>query len=236
MRRKKKPAARAGLALPVKLSRLARYLVISLILISQLSVEVNSLLLLKSNCLANAPKCECLWKGGKFVVDCSSQQLKTIPKNDYNFDLQTGNEQPGVQLATLNRDLQQLNLSSNNLTSLGRDEFLRKKFSNLQKIFLNSNQIARIHSSAFYKLIGLIELDLSENFISKLEDQEEDLRGEGSSWTGSDKGPRAKLKSKTFLQHLGPLRQLNLTSNLLQQLEAFSFSPLTQLRQLDLSR
>lgn len=71
-------------------------------------------------------------------------------------------------MVTLNRDIQQLNLVRNNITSLSAGEFYKKKFRNLQKIYLNSNQLSTIHSSAFYKLTGLIELDLSENYLTNL--------------------------------------------------------------------
>lgn len=229
----------------------------------------NSFLLLKSNCLTSWPNCTCLWKGGKFVADCSAQSLPQVPKvsasaqlsalilsltnarltpqthnqNDYFESLKTnsGNN----QMSTLNRDIQLLNLAHNNLTTLRRREFSRKKYRNLQKLYLNTNQLHRIDSEAFFRLTGLIELDLSENLISRFDDQldfdpeqrqefqeddsksEEKLRAE--TW---DKGTKV---ARSFISHLTQLRQLNLNSNQLTCLSAFAFSPLRQLRQLLLS-
>lgn len=240
------------------------------------SIFVSSMLLLKTNCLTNAPSCECLWKNGKFIADCSRQNLKQVPINDYVDNL-LSNAAGNNQMQTLNRDLQQLNLASNNITHLFRGEFFDKKFNNLQKIFLNSNNIVRVDLKAFRKLIGLVELDLSENFISRFdeivsnngeEDDDDDdyddshnkIENLTSDNNNSNKYVEHKnnqnfIKSKssplyskykidnktvihrrTFLQHLTQLRQLNLASNLLVRVEAFTFSPLIQLRHLDLSR
>lgn len=74
-------------------------------------------------------------------------------------------------MQTLNRDVQQLNLASNNITSLEWREFYEKKFRNLQKINLNANKISQINRRTFYKLTGLVELDLSENLIAEFDDQ-----------------------------------------------------------------
>lgn len=168
-------------------------------------------------------------------------------------------------MPTLNRDIQQLNLASNNITSLGRNEFYEKKFRNLQKINLSANQLLKIHRRAFYKLTGLVELDFSENLISRFDyDQVFDSISENEELPAArrDKaaaevvdrrpnerrlasigGPRqadaddeSSQNSSTFLQDLTQLRVLNLASNQLIALEKFTFSPLAQLRQLYLSK
>lgn len=191
-------------------------------------------------------------------------------------------------MPTLNRDIQQLNLASNNISTLGPAEFYKKKFTNLQKIYLATNQLFRVHSGAFYKLTGLIELDLSENSIASLANNAEEDDGDNDSSidhdqdfgaqiddkeeasattrkNASDKPPasrsqefqedfrtsskklgRAKPTTTTrlvvrgqpgsFLRGLSQLRQLNLASNQLKRIDKFTFSPLTQLRQLILSR
>jgi len=41
---------------------------------------VDSMFLLTSNCLPSSPSCDCLWKGGKFVANCSGQGLTKVPK------------------------------------------------------------------------------------------------------------------------------------------------------------
>lgn len=179
-------------------------------------------------------------------------------------------------MPTLNRDIQQLNLAQNVIVELKSEEFSGKKFRNLQKIYLNSNQIRQIDLKAFYKLTGLIELDLSDNLISKLTDDDQlitskadhvkddesdtnlikgldslkDTKMENRTLSSSSSSSfehqqqmtamskrRYKLfKRKSFLQDLTQLRQLNLTSNQLTEIGQFVFSPMTQLRQLFLSR
>lgn len=189
------------------------------------------------------------------MADCSGQSLNQVPNNDYFDHLQAsaGNN----QMPTLNRDIQQLNLASNNISNLSGSEFFKKKFRNLQKIYLNTNQLRKIDSSAFYKLTGLVELDLSENMISGFDDK---LIVEGNhnatdsvdslavvidqrtstnhrQVVGAGRRREGRIHGvRTFLQDLTQLRQLNLASNRLTRLDEFTFSPLTQLHQLYLSR
>lgn len=186
-------------------------------------------------------------------------------------------------MSTLSRDIQQLNLAANNITSLKWAEFQGKKFVNLQKIYLNSNQIEKIHPGAFYKLTGLIELDLSDNLLVSFEsefeeeanvvdeaiaslappteaeeEEEEEVEEEEDEEEENEEDEEAKVRrvaarkkleakldhsgspgrreKTTFLQDLSQVRELNLASNQLKRLDKFTFSALTQLRQLDLSR
>ena len=153
-------------------------------------------------------------------------------------------------------------MAHNKLSLLGRKELSRLRYGNLQKLFLQANQLQAIHSSAFYKLTGLIELDLGENLLSTLGDdnyfellrgeqqeekEEEEEEGEqvvasgqsvgfNSSWQNQSTSGREEAKRKSFLQHLSQLRVLNLSSNRLVSLERFAFSALVHLRQLFLSR
>lgn len=252
--------------------------------------------MMNTNCLLQTPSCLCSWKSGKFVADCSNQNLNQVPmvsykrkefylilsftalffiltqasvltQNDYHDYLLTnaGNN----QMSTLNRDIQQLNLESNSITEITSAEFSKKKFKNLQKIKLNSNRISHIDLEAFSKLTGLIELDLSENLISSLNkirdfhtsnDEEptaDDIDDEGDnnnpSFLNGTKGGQFILSEQqqlqkqqrrgkgstygnSFLQDLTQVRILNLTSNQITSIEEYTFSPLTQLRQLYLSR
>jgi len=162
-------------------------------------------------------------------------------QNDY-FDYLVANA-GNNQMPTLNRDIQQLNLASNNITTLHGAEFFKKKFRNLQKIYLSSNKLSQIDSGAFYKLTGLIELDLSENLVVRFEESFDDGAElgdqDGAELAASEsESLRTRFSGKrgSFLQDLGQLRLLNLASNKLKKLEKFAFSPLTQLRQLYLSR
>lgn len=159
------------------------------------------------------------------------------------------------QIKTLNRDVQQLNLASNNITTLRRAEFARKQFKNLQKIYLTSNQLQHVDFGAFRKLTGLVELDLSENLIERFdeslemkvgglagddEEQEDEEEAEEAqvqaNQSARQKKSSRKLATRTFLGALRSVRQLNLNSNQLTRIEKFAFSPLGQLRQLSLSK
>lgn len=155
-------------------------------------------------------------------------------------------------MATLNRDIQALNMSSNELTHLSSHEFAQKKFRNLQKLQLDHNKLVSIEPGAFFKLTGLIELDLSDNLLERLEaskaetttatvpeNDEERAKHSEISKTSSSKTNQTRvnaLATGSFLQDLAQLRQLNLNSNKLRRLAGFAFSLVAQLRQLYLSR
>lgn len=42
--------------------------------------RASSSVMLATNCLASSTECQCSWKNGKFVADCSSQNLTKVPK------------------------------------------------------------------------------------------------------------------------------------------------------------
>lgn len=136
------------------------------------------------------------------------------------------------QMSTLNRDIQQLELSHNNISRLNQSEFYDNKFRNLQKIYLNANQLREIEPRAFHKLTGLIELDLSANMLTDLFASAPNLSTSDSLGQAADIGARLK---QSFLYDLVKLRQLNLAANQLSRLEPFTFVRLGQLRQLFLS-
>lgn len=128
-------------------------------------------------------------------------------------------------MSTLDRDIQVLNITGNKISRLSDDELSRKNFMNLQKIYLNSNSISSIDRRAFHKLIGVIELDLSDNRIEKLKPD------------NSETSPMEPIGgSETFLNELKSLRILNLAGNKLSKLNDCAFSALDLLRQLHLSR
>lgn len=165
-------------------------------------------------------------------------------------------------MPTLNRDIQSLNLSSNKINELNEMEFSEKKFRNLQRLYLSSNQLSSIHQSAFYKLTGLVELDLSFNQLITLASPNGNKKNKKIQISKTTINESTKFKqdinksklddvnredaaletgnelknSTSFLKHLGHLRQLNLASNKLSRLGAKVFSSQVQLRQLILSR
>lgn len=163
-------------------------------------------------------------------------------------------------MSTLNRDIQVLNLTRNSISLLKSREFYEKKFGNLQKLYLSSNQIDRIEGESFYKLIGLVELDLSENLLKSFElvdnqlvvnpiSSYEDTSQDNENATNEDlvkvkpqevaiqyDKQQSRRFTRSFLEHLASLRHLNLNSNQLQTIGPHLFGPLVQLRQLYLSK
>jgi Leucine-rich repeat (LRR) protein len=195
-------------------------------------------------------------------------------QNDY-FDHLFESSGGDQRMATLNRDVQALNLSSNQIGRLAAGEFAQKKFRNLQKLHISHNKLVSIEPGAFFKLTGLVELDLSDNLLERLEapalggaantktasttETAPATAGAGSSSSSptvsehekrddnhvgrTNKTNRAGgggasvvAASRSFLQDLGQLRQLNLNSNKLKRIGEFAFSSLARLRQLYLSR
>lgn len=133
-------------------------------------------------------------------------------------------------MPTLARDIQSMNLSNNLISELGDAELSEKKFRNLQRLYLATNKIVSIHPNAFYKLTGLIELDLSFNELISLHQM--------SSNNNSNTLTTSTINEATmnFMTQLANLRHLNLASNKLNRLRARTFVNLRQLRQLILSR
>lgn len=92
------------------------------------------------------PPCLCKWTYGKKSALCASSNLTSVP--------------------TLNSDLQVLDLQQNFISYLKKDEFSSAGLLNLQRIFLKNSSLREIHRDAFRDLKILIEVDLSNNYIS----------------------------------------------------------------------
>lgn len=134
-------------------------------------------------------------------------------------------------MPTLARDIQSMNLSNNLISELGDAELSEKKFRNLQRLYLATNKIVSIHPNAFYKLTGLIELDLSFNELISLHQMSSNNNNSNTLTTSTINGA-----TMNFMTQLANLRHLNLASNKLNRLRARTFVNLHQLRQLILSR
>ncbi|XP_078664035.1 uncharacterized protein LOC144907102 [Branchiostoma floridae x Branchiostoma belcheri] len=100
------------------------------------------LILLKEAGPTAAHSCSCSW-----WCNCVSRGLTSVPQ-----DLPT--------------DITELDLWSNNVTTLSQSDFSR--YSSLTKLYLNSNQISVINSGAFYNLSRLTELYLYNNQLTSL--------------------------------------------------------------------
>ena len=133
--------------------------------------------------------CECKWSSGKKVANCTKGGLSTIPQD-------------------LHAEVQVLILDYNSIPRLGENVFITK-LPNLQKISLRHCGIKTIHENAFNGLKILVEIDLSNNNITKF-------------------GP------KTFSGN-NRLKTLNLSHNPIHNLIAMQFPPLPYLKTLDFS-
>uniref|UniRef100_A0A183K592 LRRNT domain-containing protein n=1 Tax=Schistosoma curassoni TaxID=6186 RepID=A0A183K592_9TREM len=126
--------------------------------------------------------CDCSIEG---VANCQSRGLKSIP-ND------------------LPKDIMELNLDHNELTSLPLDAFINYK--NLRKIVLDNNRISYIHPQAFNNLRELSSLYMSSNELGS-------------------------LPSRLFSQ-LSNLKILHLSNNRIQTFPRNSFEDLRRLKYL----
>lgn len=101
-------------------------------------------------------------------------------------------------------------MTNNRLDHLTKWIFFNANFTNVQKIFLANNQLESIEEGAFYRLIGLVELDVSANLLQK-------------------------LPTNVTYSHCLQLRILNLSQNKLTIVPSNAFKPLYNLRQLSLA-
>lgn len=106
--------------------------------------------------------------------------------------------------------MQVLDVSGNALGELGADAFRSVGLINLQRIFMREARVKHVHRDAFRDLIILVEVDLSDNEVSRLDPE---------TFLGNDR-----------------LRVLLLAGNPLGQLGPRQFPPLPHLRTIDLQR
>lgn len=98
----------------------------------------------------NCPKeCKCVWASGNKQADCSKAHFEEIPKN-------------------LNADIQNLDLSNNELYEITRYAFEDSQLINLKKLILRECKLKTIHKNGLSGLAIMIELDLSKNELKML--------------------------------------------------------------------
>ncbi|KAF4533056.1 hypothetical protein B566_EDAN002619 [Ephemera danica] len=183
--------------------------------------------------------CRCKWVHGRKMAECSQAGYSAVP------DL-------------LSPEIQWLDLNDNNFPHLPKEAFKQVGLVNLQKVYLKNCGIQSLDKDAFYGLVLLIEVDLSDNTITKLHPStfKENFR---LRILYLNRNPLEKLENDlftnhTFLQtvelsdckikHLGPktfsnvpvLQQLNLDGNNLEFIRLSTVSSLTKLKSLVLSR
>ncbi|XP_077261963.1 leucine-rich repeat and fibronectin type-III domain-containing protein 3 [Temnothorax americanus] len=135
--------------------------------------------------------CRCKWTSGKKSALCPDAGLTSLP-------------------ASLDPDMQVLDLSGNRIPALQAEIFKLAGLVNLQRVFLRNAGIHSIHADSFKDMRILIEIDLSDNHVTVLE-------------------------PNTFLGN-ERLRVLILSGNPLGTLRNLQFPMLQHLRNLELQR
>ncbi|KRT85853.1 Immunoglobulin [Oryctes borbonicus] len=94
-------------------------------------------------------RCKCKWSSGKKSADCRNSSYNTIPGN-------------------LSNELRDIDFSNNPLYELKAREFANKNLSDVHKLKLVNCNLHDVNYKAFEGLSLLIELDLSDNKLTKL--------------------------------------------------------------------
>lgn len=94
--------------------------------------------------------CRCKWTSGKKSALCPDAGLTSLP-------------------ASLDPDMQVLDLSGNKIPALQAEIFKLAGLVNLQRVFLRNAGIHNIHADSFKDMRILIEIDLSDNHVTALE-------------------------------------------------------------------
>lgn len=137
------------ITMPIKQRNLCINLsfIYKLIILLSISIKCSSQ---QNDWLQSCGECQCTWKDGKKTAYCKSISLREVPTD-------------------LSSEVQVIDLFNNSINHLRKDNFLDVNLQNLHKIFMKNCQIQSIHPNAFKGLAVLIELDLSNNLITKLE-------------------------------------------------------------------
>lgn len=98
----------------------------------------------------NCPQeCKCLWASGSKQADCSNSQLENVPRN-------------------LSSEIQNLDLTGNELYEITRFAFQDVGLINLKKLVLKECKLLTIQRNGLSGLAIMIELDLSNNDLKSL--------------------------------------------------------------------
>ncbi|XP_055913782.1 uncharacterized protein LOC129947296 [Eupeodes corollae] len=100
--------------------------------------------------LMNCGDCKCKWNSGKKTADCKNLSISSVPEN-------------------LSSELQVLDLSLNKISYLEENAFLTADLQNLHKLFVRNCSLENLDPLALRSLEILIELDLSNNLLRRLQ-------------------------------------------------------------------
>lgn len=159
-------------------------------------------------------QCSCKWKSGKMTVECLAASFGTIPE--------------GIDSGT-----QVLHLTGNVIQILRAKSFQSVGLTHLQRIYLNRCGLVSLEDEAFYQVSNLIELDLSNNFLTSVPSKALEncpiLRK-----LNFAHNPIRELLNNTFAK-FSHLQTIDLSDNNIHAIEVNAFQGLKSLKQLYLN-
>ncbi|CAH4037630.1 unnamed protein product [Pieris brassicae] len=164
--------------------------------------------------IACPSQCVCKWKNGKRYVECTDKDLKAIPDS-------------------LDSETQVLDFTGNDLQVLQKEAFHKLGLLDLQKIYLQRCRLQKIDNFAFRGLANLVELDLSNNYITVVPSSNF-VFFPSLMRLSLNNNPITNIKTHCF-QHLSYLNTLELSNCKIESIEAEAFAGLKHLEWLRLN-
>ncbi|XP_011553857.3 uncharacterized protein LOC105385220 [Plutella xylostella] len=164
--------------------------------------------------LACPPQCVCKWKNGKRHVECVDKDLKLIP-------------------GPLDPETQVLDFAGNDMQVLQKEIFQKLGLFDLQKIYLPKCRIHKVDNYAFKGLANLVELDLSNNYLT-IVPSSNFVYFPSLMRLSLNNNPITTIKTHCF-QHLTFLNTLELSECKIEQIEVDAFAGLHHLEWLRLN-
>lgn len=189
----------------------------------------NSLHLTDRSILAMAfcpPRCNC--NEIKLLVDCNRTRIDLVPimlnPKLKGLNLNSNRIKNIYSSFYVYEELQFLDLSANQISDIGRKNFLQQ--SKLKLLLLNRNELKQIHNQSFYGLVSLLTLNLSQNRLTELTERIF-LNLNQLETLDLSQNQITTINREAFLGLLN-LKNLDLHSNQLKQIPTQSFFHLQQ--------
>ncbi|XP_074602178.1 uncharacterized protein LOC141855888 isoform X2 [Brevipalpus obovatus] len=188
-----------------------------LLLIITLILNMPLLSFASSNCYQS---CSCVYTRNKLLADCGSLKFTELT-------------QASMEQKRLMPLIQVINLTENTFLELKKEMFYNVHLINLQRIYLRKASVETIHKSAFYKLIQLVELDLSFNYLKYI--PSEAFQHIPKLKTLDLSYNQIEVINDNSFKHLSSLKLLSLNSNRIKKIDINAFYGLWSLGELRLS-